>query len=315
MATVTATLLRVSIARLHVYDVSFLLPFIAIAASSMFGGGRAGLIATGVLAVAQAWLIKGADDAAGGGPGVKLLLEAGVLLSFVGGQVYAARNRARASHAATIDLERRVLEIGDEERSRIGHDLHDGLGQHLTGISLLSESLKNRIKESAGPAADAEKITQLTSEAIAWTRDLARSLSPTTLENDGLLAGLQELAENAGSLLHIQCHWDYKGAEPNLGRTQSLHVYRIAQEAVSNSVKHGKAKSVQISLENTGTTLILNVTDDGCGLSSKTIANPGMGLRIMTYRAKMVGAKLSVERASAQGGTVVTCVCPLNVGN
>jgi signal transduction histidine kinase len=186
------------------------------------------------------------------------------------------------------------------------------LGQHLAGISLLSASLAQRIENgSSSTARDAEKISQLVAETIGWTRDLARGLSPVTLESDGLLAALEELAGNAQSLLGIQCTWRCEGGDPRLDRQSSLHIFRIVQEAVSNSVKHGKAKVVHVSLVVSGQSLTAEVIDDGCGLSAKTKANPGLGLRIMNYRARMVGAALSVQRAASTGGTVMTCRCPL----
>ena len=129
------------------------------------------------------------------------------------------------------------------------------------------------------------------------------------LERDGLLAAMEELSENAPQLLGIVCHWEHTGAEPNIDHNRALHLYRIAQEAVSNSVKHGHAKNVTISLDVDNPNLRLKVIDDGSGLSPKTVANPGLGLRIMRYRAKMIDALLTVERAGSAGGTIVTCVC------
>ena len=211
-------------------------------------------------------------------------------MSIIGGQVHRAQRRARASDAATLDLERKVLEISDEERRRIGHDLHDGLGQHLTGISLLSTSLANRITRTSPDAArDAEQISQLVTQSIGWTRDLARGLSPVTLESEGLYAALEELADNARSLLRIHCQLECEGKEPDVDKQQAMHIFRIIQEAVSNSVKHGKAKTVQVHLTVADKSLTVKVADDGCGLSAKTKANPGLGLRIMNYRARMVG--------------------------
>jgi len=310
VAALIATLLRFWISRQLFEDISFLAPFVAIAASAMYGGWGPGLVATAFVGMAGHVLLNRHHPLLPSDPGFKLLLEGGVLLSIVGGEVFAARRRARASDVERLDLERKVLEISDEERRRIGHDLHDGLGQHLTGISLLSASLAQRIEAgSTDTAKDAEKISQLVAQTIGWTRDLARGLSPVTLESDGLLAALEELAGNAQSLLGIACSWRCEGSEPHLDRQSALHIFRIVQEAVSNSVKHGKAKAVQISLVVHGHVLTAKVIDDGCGLSAKTRANPGLGLRIMNYRARMVGAVLSVDRIGPAGGTVMTCQC------
>jgi signal transduction histidine kinase len=310
LSVAIAVVVRVSIGRQLFYDISFLAPFVAISAAAMFGGWGPGLVATALVGFADRLLLHRHHPLLPNDPDLKLLLEGGVLLSIVGGEVFAARRRARASDLERLDLERKVLEISDEERRRIGHDLHDGLGQHLTGISLLSASLAQRLEACSNQTAgDAEKISQLVAQTIGWTRDLARGLSPVTLESDGLLAALEELAGNAASLLGIHCSWRCEGADPNLDRQSAMHIFRIIQEAVSNSVKHGRAKTVNISLIMDGPYLTAKVIDDGCGLSAKTKANPGLGLRIMQYRARMVNAKLSVDRAGPFGGTVMTCRC------
>jgi signal transduction histidine kinase len=309
-----ALILRLSIGWHQFYDLSFLAPFVAVVAAAIFGGWGPGLLATAILATAVRVLplLNHAQPAAVplANPGLKLLIEGGVLLSLVGGEVFAARRRTRASDLERLDLERKVLEISDEERRRIGHDLHDGLGQHLTGISLLSASLAQRIEAgSIDTARDAEKISQLVAQTIGWTRDLARGLSPVTLESDGLLAALEELTGNAQSLLEIECFWRCEGRPPQLDRQSALHIFRIVQEAISNSVKHGKAKTVHVSLITDDRTLTVKIIDDGKGISAKTKANPGLGLRIMNYRARMVGATLSVDRAGTSGGTMVICRC------
>ena len=195
---------------------------------------------------------------------------------------------------------------------RIGHDLHDGLGQHLTGISLLSETTAQQIESGRAPdRANIETITRLVSEAVRITRDLAKSLSPMTLEKDGLLAALEELSDTATALFGIDCECVFSDQLLILNRSRSLHLFRIVQEAVNNSVRHGKAKHVSIKLSGNAKSLLVTITDDGSGLSHKTTENPGLGLRIMQYRARMIGALLSVKRATNSGGTIVTCNCPI----
>jgi signal transduction histidine kinase len=240
----------------------------------------------------------------------------GVLVSIFGGVLRSARRKAAQRLAENLRLEQQILEISDDERRRIGHDLHDGLGQHLTGISLLSETMAQQISAGQAPGAgDIETITRLTSEAVGIARDLARSLSPVTLERDGLVAAMQELAGASTSLFGIDCVWECDcgdGEPPDLEHARALHIYRIVQEAVTNSFRHGRAKRVQIKLTSSGNdVLTVTVSDDGSGLSEKTTHRPGLGLRIMEYRAKMLGASLSVERASVSGGTIVTCSCPI----
>lgn len=294
-------------------EFALLLPFMAIAASAVFGGAGPGLVAT-ALAGGVA-MLSGASTRAGATDmnTIGLLLAQGVLLSILGEGLLSMRRSARAGERTRRDLERQILQIGEDERRRIGHDLHDGLGQHLTGISLLSESMAQQI--SAGmtsPAAQAETITRLVSEAVRWTRDLARNLWPATLERDGFVTAMEELSASAAVLLRIQCTWTHDGPPVSIEPERAIHLYRIVQEALSNSVKHGKAKSAVVSLNVEDEEMILTVLDDGCGLSEKTRDNPGLGLRIMSYRANMIGALLKFERASVSGGTRVTCRCRIN---
>ncbi|HWP39650.1 MAG TPA: sensor histidine kinase, partial [Tepidisphaeraceae bacterium] len=236
-----------------------------------------------------------------------------LLVSAVGGILRSTRLKARQRLQANLRLEQQVLEISDDERRRIGHDLHDGLGQHLTGISLLSETMAQQLRAGRRPdPASVETITRLVSQAVGITRDLAKSLWPVTLERDGLVAAVEELADMTSALFNINCTADFDEPQLVLDRARAQHLYRIIQEAVNNSIRHGKAHNVRITLRRPQRDLLaVTIVDDGSGLSSKTTANPGLGLQIMQYRARMLGASLTVERASEAGGTIVTCCCPL----
>lgn len=293
-------------------EAPFLLLFIAVGSAAIIGGAGPGFVATVLAAAGEHWF--GGTPISLSQESFRIMIEGGIMLSLVGGQVHQARRRARASDAATLELERKVLEISDEERRRIGHDLHDGLGQHLTGISFLTASIAQRIAAGNCPSAEeAEKVTQLVSQAIGWTRDLARGLSPVTLETAGFVAAMEELTDNAASLFRINVAWNYDGPEIEMDRHKALHLFRIAQEAISNSVKHGKARRIDVDLVVRGDELQVRVTDDGCGLSAKTRANPGLGLQIMKYRARMVGAVLSVGCPDGNDrGTVIECACSIS---
>ncbi|HMB94626.1 MAG TPA: sensor histidine kinase, partial [Tepidisphaeraceae bacterium] len=286
-----------------------LLLFIAILLTSVLGGLGPGLSAT-ILICAAAYYCRPSVLTASQ---LRQLGIEGILVSIVGGTLRVARTKASERLTAYIRLEQQILEIGDEERRRIGHDLHDGLGQHLTGISLLSETIAQQLDAGRQPdPTNVETITRLVSEAVRITRDLAKSLSPVTLETDGLLAALEELADTASGLFGIECDCEIEAEEVPLNRSRSLHVFRIVQEAVNNSVRHGKAKHVKISLITDAQTLKVTIHDDGSGLSQKTMANPGLGLRIMQYRARMLDASLTIVRANEAGGTIVTCICPID---
>jgi signal transduction histidine kinase len=282
--------------------------FAGVTLSAGLGGLGPGL-ATTILAAVLARLV---------GPHVlndtqmALILIEGSLLSVLGGMLLSARQSAREQLAANLRLEQQILEISDDERRRIGHDLHDGLGQHLTGISLLSETMAQQLQAGKRiDPANVETITRLVSEAVGITRDLAKSLSPVTLEREGFLAAIQELAETSSSIFGIRCSWSCDEQSLSVDRTRALHLYRIVQEAVNNSVRHGKARNVQIAIAAGSGTLKVSVTDDGSGLSHKTMSRPGLGLRIMQYRARMLDASIAVELASDRGGTIVSCECPL----
>jgi signal transduction histidine kinase len=285
-----------------------ILLFAAIIVSSLIGGLGPGLLAT-LLGCASGYFIEPPLVP----PQLRVLAVEGLLVSLLGGTLRVARGKARERLAANLGLEQQILEIGDDERRRIGHDLHDGLGQHLTGISLLSETMSQQLESGKSPdRANVENITRLVSEAVGITRDLAKSLSPVTLERDGFVAAIEELTETSSTLLGIDCTGEFPQTDLNLDRTRSLHLYRIVQEAVNNSVRHGKARHVKVMVQRQQGALLVTVADDGSGLSQKTIANPGLGLRIMQYRARMLGATLAVEKGNPGAGTVVICTCPLN---
>lgn len=201
-------------------------------------------------------------------------------------------------------LEEEVLQISDLEQRRIGQDLHDGICQHLAGIELKSQVLEQNLEKKApAQAAQAGQIAKYVRDAILQTRALARSLSPFILESEGLVSGLKELAAHAGRLFNVNCTFKAEGGAA-ASPTVATHLYRIAQEAVSNAVKHGKAKEIEISLSEQAGQIVLTVTDNGRGFAATP--NPsGMGLRIMQHRANNIGATLLVQKRS--NGVTVIC--------
>lgn len=210
-------------------------------------------------------------------------------------------------------LEQEVLRISDKERRRIGQDLHDGLGQHLTGIGLIARSLARRLRKEQHPeAATAEEITRMIREADEQARHLARGLVPVELGADGLGAALERLAESAQQMFGLRCalelHIDEAAPLPDPETATNL--YRIAQEALSNAVRHGAARQVSIALTVSGERLRLHIHDDGSGIPENIASFPyahhqGMGLHIMHYRARIVGGSLDVRPGPAGGTTVV----------
>lgn len=208
-------------------------------------------------------------------------------------------------------LEKEILDISDREQRRIGQDLHDGLGQHLAGIELMSQVLEQRLtaarsKEATHLAPEAGKIALHVREAISQARALARGLSPVVIESEGLMSALRQLADGASQMFRIHC--DFVCDPPVLVSDHNVatHLYRIAQEAVSNAVKHGKTREAQILLRTCGERIVLVVRDKGVGLPDSIPAGKGMGLRIMQYRAGLIGGSVVVQR-DPTGGTSVVC--------
>jgi PAS domain S-box-containing protein len=204
-------------------------------------------------------------------------------------------------------LEGEILRISEMEQQRIGQDLHDGICQQLAGIELKSQSLAETLgKKSRAQAAQAEQIAALVREVLAQTRSLARGLSPFILEAEGCVSALKELAANTEKLFNVKCRFQAGGPVPISDPVVATHLFRIAQEAVANAVKHGKAGAIEISLTNTGGRTVLAISDNGTGFKSPPQAGSGMGLRTMQYRAGMIGATL-LAQAQAGGGARILC--------
>ncbi|MBM3289474.1 MAG: PAS domain S-box protein, partial [Candidatus Hydrogenedentes bacterium] len=204
-------------------------------------------------------------------------------------------------------LERQVLEISAREQMRIGQDLHDRLGQHLTGIGFRSQVLAEDLKRKHQPESEtAAAIVEMVSDAINQTRGLARGLYPVHLEADGLMTALHELATQTQALFDLRCRFVCE--EPILIYDVSVatHLYRIAQEALNNAVRHGKPKAIEIALQEAGDAVELRIADDGVGIDPSANGTRGLGLSIMQYRARMIDGTLRVRRGTS-GGTVVTC--------
>ena len=200
-------------------------------------------------------------------------------------------------------LERQVRGIADREQQRIGHDLHDGLGQDLTGLSLLLKGLEHgALSQAPELLADVKNAQEVLNESIATTRALAQGLSPVHLERDGLAGALEQLATNVEARHHVPIVVRHRGSR-DVGVTIVTEFYRIAQEAVNNAARHANATKIDIDLD-LKTGMRLTVRDDGQGIQGTT--NDGMGLRIMQYRADLLGAQLSVQQG-AKRGTVVIC--------
>lgn len=203
-------------------------------------------------------------------------------------------------------LEAELLEAGDSERRRLGRELHDGLGQQLTALELLSQALVGKLRSQApGLVQPAEDITRQIRQTITETRLISHGLSPVGLEADGLMLALEELAALTASMSGVDCEFVCKTPVLIREAAAATHLYRIAQEAVNNAIKHGRARRIRISLAARGDRRILAIEDDGCGLPG-TQPGGGMGLRVMNYRTQIIGGTLDLESPPGRG-LRVTC--------
>lgn len=207
----------------------------------------------------------------------------------------------------TRRLERELVEISEREQRRIGRDLHDGLGQQLTGLAFMVRGLERKLQEIDEDAARAAMtIAELVNDTKSQARILARGLVTVDLAGTGIVRALEDLAANTEQMSAIPCTADCHIDTPLWDETVATHLYRICQEAVNNAIKHSGATHVNIELNQDGNQLLLAVRDNGAGIASTAPIDGGMGLRIMEFRAQMINATLNI-RPRVQGGTLVLC--------
>jgi signal transduction histidine kinase len=223
------------------------------------------------------------------------------------------RQRTDALEQALVardKLQNQLFEISRRERSAIGHDLHDGLGQHLTATAIAANLLAGQLASRGDPAAkDASNIEKLIQEGIGKTRQIARGLLLAAIEPEELVPELEELAFRIGEEQHVACTFTKHGVFAKLDAATASHLFYIAQEAAHNAVRHARPTRLEISLVEEERTLVLTATDNGTGLPPLDSHQPGMGLRIMVHRAELIGGELSISRAPGSG-TRVRCRLP-----
>jgi PAS domain S-box-containing protein len=273
------------------------------------------LMAEDQRAPARQWLdqvVQGADVPTAewdfvNNAGHRVKLEIGLRLIETEGRIVEVEGIAR-DITERRRLEREILEISAREQRRIGHDLHDGVCQQLAAITYLVDILGDRLQEKKAPeAAEAERIGNLINEANAQARSVARGLFPVRLEEHGLVLALEDLAASTSSRYQITCRFVCQAAPANVDSEVELHLYYIVQEALLNAVNHGKATTVIVTLAADKDRLKLTVQDDGTGFQVSGQSRSGMGIRIMRYRAKVIGAALDLQ-SQINHGTEITCV-------
>jgi PAS domain S-box-containing protein len=208
-----------------------------------------------------------------------------------------------------MELQREVIDVEERERDRIGRDIHDGLGQSLTAISLALKRLSVELEREKSPHRLAvQRVSESVRSCIGDAGRIARALTPVMAKNHGLREPLTQLAEDvnaAGVRCSLLASIDHCAHDREL----ETHLYRIAQESVNNALRHATPSSIEIEYACDGTHSRLEVSDDGCGIPPAEERTAGLGLRSIRYRASLIGATLDVARRP-EGGTRVTCVCP-----
>jgi len=207
-------------------------------------------------------------------------------------------------------LEKEIAVVAEEERNRVGRELHDSLGSHLTGTGLLAETIAKQLeKENIAMRTTARKVVKLIDQGIELTREIARGLYSSELDGDGLFSALESLSHSASDG-RVKCEFEHSGKPPR-SKELATQLYWVAREAVTNALKHAEPRNVRIDLQTTDDYVRLKVEDDGCGLRQDA-ASDGIGLKVMAKRAELAGGTLRVENAAQ--GTIVHCEIPLSEG-
>lgn len=207
-------------------------------------------------------------------------------------------------------LEKEILDITERERELIGQEMHDGIGQVLTGIAVKCKGLAIKLKsKSLDESKEALAISKLANKAIAQTREIAKMLYPVDIETGGLVSALRTLASNIEKMLGVRCRFKCDKSVSVKNLVEAKQIYRIVQEAITNAIKHGKAKTINIKLCLTKSGTVLSVKNDGLDFPKLSPRKKGLGLKIMKYRTDLIGGSLDIRKGD-KGGTVVICIFP-----
>jgi signal transduction histidine kinase len=198
-------------------------------------------------------------------------------------------------------LDREIVQVADRERRRLGHDLHDKLGQHLIGTALAAQAIKEKLyKRSAPEAADVGNLARHLDEGVDLTRKLARGFYSPELDAEGLPEALRYLADSITERSQVKCVFHGENSIQIQDSTIANQLYRIAQEAVTNSVKHAAANNIEVRLAMDDNEVCLAIVDDGIGFPDRRESN-GIGLRLMHHGAELIGAKFNIRRNVKRG--------------
>jgi PAS domain S-box-containing protein len=209
-----------------------------------------------------------------------------------------------------MELEREVLDATAAEQRRIGQELHDHIGQELTGLEMLVDTLLESVRTSRGsPQELGAKIASGLRKTHREVRALARGLIPVEIHPSGLREALEQLAARISEQGALKCRFRASGKVQVSDAGIATHMYRIAQEAIANSIRHGQPNAIEVRLRVQGAVLNLEIEDDGIGIEDSPVRAAGLGLRLMEYRASLISGTLQVERGETKG-TKVICRVP-----
>lgn len=207
-------------------------------------------------------------------------------------------------------LERAVIDSAENERRRIGHELHDGIGQQLTAVLMAINGLHDELQAKAPAFAEhAQHASQSLREALAEVRGLSHGLAPVPLWDQGLEHALQALADITTRSSGVRCVFECPAHIPEISEATACNLYRIAQEGVNNALKHADAGEIRIGLESRDGAIVLEIDDDGCGLPEAPLKSGGIGFRIMQHRTEMMGGRME-HGAPPAGGTRIAVHIP-----
>lgn len=210
------------------------------------------------------------------------------------------------------ELENQLLTISEQERRRIGEDLHDGLGQMLTGLGLITKNLIHKMEQKdSEELQEVKELLALLKEADQQARALTRTLVPVDISQGGLEGAIIRVKSNIETIFNIKVTVETVGTIPSVPPEQTTHFYKIILEAINNAAKHSGGNQIKVVILGSPEKILARIQDNGVGIDKANLKeNPGMGLRIMKHRASLIGASLDV-RPGAPSGTVLTCTLPV----
>jgi PAS domain S-box-containing protein len=227
-------------------------------------------------------------------------------------QLQKTNSELQSEVAERRQLQRQMLEITEREQRRIGQDLHDGIGQQLTGLMLLSDALSKKLaKRSVAENKDVQRIVELLAEARVQVHQLSRGLHPVPATAHGLMTALGHLAQSVSGLHEVDCRFYCPRSVLLQDNLVATHLFRIAQEAIHNAVRHGRTKRIRLALTETNGSIHLTVKDYGCGISRGRRKSAGLGLQIMKSRCEAIGASLTLSPGRPHG-TRLECRLPIS---